>query len=140
MRFSRSVAAALMIAGAGSPGAAECYICDREVKLSGDHARCFLENFDAIAEAIRAEEEGYRLINLASCTPVLTGGSMWRGGLGQMARPDVQGDTRAAPAPKVKSAYILDLGTAECLRRLLAAQPGKLDPTVEVNIEEQCAP
>lgn len=131
-----AAACAVLIPGVAD---AECFVCDNEVSLTGEHARCFLDNTDRIARAIQKSEDGYLLIDLANCVGPLGQKKSWRSGIGQMKRPDLDEPGQTLPTAPVKSAYILDINRTECLKRHLGTREDALDPEVFVDLFKACS-
>lgn len=142
MQYSSSsfaFAASLLATGA----MADCVICDEVVVLGPSEADCFLERFDDFAADIAASPRGRATLDLAKCQGGTADGDRSVTTLPVVpSLPSVPTGTASEgpvdPAQGHKTAYLFDAAYADCLRELLAAHEGPIDPTVTFDLFEEC--
>lgn len=143
MRFSRVYLSAPLTVVA-TTASSLCWVCDEEVVLTGEQARCFLDKYEFVETAIESDPDGYRLINFDACINYVANDFTFRGP-GNLSRPDLNTED-SEPAPDAppsttdqKFAYILDTQTANCLRDAVEARFDALDPDITVDLR-RCRP
>jgi hypothetical protein len=109
---------------------AQCRVCDEVVEFDAVLAQCFLQNFDAFHQSAQSNPTGRATIDMTECSDAT--GDAERGGL--LTMPSL----RLKRKP-LKAVYVLDTPYLECLRALIDAHSGPLDPSVEFDLFEQCA-
>lgn len=136
MRCSSLFLAAAMLVPTGA-AMAECPVCDDVIELTSFRAACFIENHETIVQAVAAAPNGRMPIDLDAC---MVGGDKLetRGALADM--PTLEGvlpeaSDRTAP---IKSVYLLDLASVECLKDLIEAHSGPFDPVATFDLFGRC--
>lgn len=114
-----------------SPGIADdCWICDDEVELNASYAECYTSNFQVLMDAFDAEGLERQQVNFAGCSEEAeTVGT--RGGLLSMGALPTASTT-------TKTVYTLSRESAVCLKELIEAYEGTLEPSVVFRLGEQC--
>lgn len=114
-----------------------CYVCDEVVELNTALASCFQQDYDKILAAARSSPALRAEVNFSACGasdeekrgidrfPLLGDKGQKQGGTEQAA---------------LRSVYILDTASIVCLRRLLEAQGGNLDPKRSFDLQSECQP
>ena len=130
MRFFRSVVIFAVPIVVGPASADDCWICDEVVELNATYAECYQSNFEILMGAFDAEGVERQQVNFAGCSQV--GDAIGtRGGLLTMGSlPSTRTST--------KTVYTLSRESALCLKALLDAYEGTLDPSVVFRLNEQC--
>ncbi|WP_417740617.1 hypothetical protein [Rosistilla oblonga] len=108
----------------------DCWICDDVVELNATYAECYTSNFQVLMDAFDAEDLERQQVNFAGCSEGDESVGT-RGGLLKMgALPEASATT--------KSVYTLSRESAVCLKELIDAYEGTLDPSVVFRLGEQC--
>jgi hypothetical protein len=144
MRFSKAFEpglsmAAMLVLMSALPTRAEqpCYVCDEVVELNTALAGCFQKDYEKILATAQSAPTARAEINLSACG---ASDQEKRGMdsfplLGEKAQK--QGRVQQAA---LRSVYILNTASIVCLRRLLDAQGGNLDPKRSFDLQAECQP
>ena len=117
--------------------ASACFICDEVIEVDARRAACFLADYHKYIQAIETSGKGRAEIDLSGCTDeeIVTN-------RGVEVFPFFPGKTPdgGVPAAKVniRSIYILDRTSAECLKNVLEHHTSPIDPFLRVNLIETC--
>lgn len=111
--------------------AAQCYVCDQVVEVTDEYAKCYVENFQSLLDALDTAPGGRHQVNLAGCR--VQGDQVGkRGGLLDF------GDLPPPENTQAKSIYILDKKSAVCLYRLISEFPDDFDPKAVFDLVAAC--
>lgn len=129
----RTIWASLAVCAIAGPVAAQCFICDTEVRMTEPMAACFRENYETYVAAA-LEDPGQRAeVNLKTCGE----------GRGIDSFPSFDADAPAADAPEtgvvmagVQFVYFLDLPGLKCVLDRLKETPA--DAVHDIDLTTDC--
>jgi hypothetical protein len=130
MRFFKRSSMLPIILIAGPVVAEDCWICDDVVELNATFAECYTSNYQALMDAFDNDGLERQQINFAGCSEGVESVGT-RGGLLKM------GALPTEPTA-TKTVYILNRESAICLKELIDAYEGTLQPSVVFRLGEQC--
>lgn len=136
MRFSSLaglVAALLPLVAIQSASA--CFVCDEVVEFDQIRAGCFLADYDRFEKAILESPDRRAEIDLSACARDVATGVR---GIDAMPVFPTSRDGRAILHAGLRSIYILDQGSAACVRRLLQEREEPIDPSIRIHLSSAC--
>ena len=138
MRFSDVIALLTVIVLQGlftttDVFAQDCFICDDMVILDDRAAGCFLQVYESSLG--RAQSDGYAEVDLSNCMG--TAGDENRGSL-EKPFEDVNPGGREPVATRMRSSYVLDVASLECVRHLLDQTPRPISPARRYDLLHDC--
>lgn len=119
-----------------SATAESCFICDEVVELDSSTASCFNQIYEDALAYFQLNEGGFAKLDLTQCS----GGSATTSrGLDRFSDKDPAEIVSESPASgKVRSVYFLDKPSVECIQQKLVAHSGPIDPSLRIDIAEEC--
>ena len=105
---------------------AACAFCDKVVKLDSELAACFTKDEESLVEKFKTSKRAFVSINLGQCTKAK--GS---------SRSIIVGTDATRKAP-LKSNFILDRPSFDCLIDAIKSHEGKFDPRLVVDLRKNC--
>lgn len=135
MRFSNSVVVQFAATILATSSYASCYICDEVVEFGAAHAACFLSDYEQFSST--AEETGRVEVDLSLCL-----GEVADGTRGLEAFPffpgQITGETTLETTTRLRTTYILDLESLNCLYKILSERSEPINPSVLIDLPKLC--
>lgn len=135
MRFFKTVLIPVAAMAFASSSHASCFVCDEVVEFGAIHAACFMSDYEQFSSA--AEASGRVEVDLSSCVGKVASGSRGLDAFPFFLDPKTSGE-KDAPRPELRTTYILDLESLNCLHRILKEHSEPIDPSLKIDLLTDC--
>lgn len=121
---------ALLLSG---PVLANCFLCDTMVELDQQAANCFLERADEWAENAQNDSAKRTIVDLGPCLQTMPTDRR-----SIDAFPSVPDPQDNIDKERLRTSYLLELNSIQCVSERLASNPGPINPFLRIDLVADC--